>query len=150
MAEGKGWISLYRNIQDNWLWQEKPYDKAHAWIDLLLSANHQDKKTVLGSELLHIKRGYFVTSQKKLMQRWGWGNTKVRSFLELLKADGMIEYSGKRYTKVHILNYEMYQNQTVSSQGTSTVCGDKQIDNKSSTNRNQTDAKSLPLSLIHI
>jgi hypothetical protein len=87
-----GWISLYRSIQDHWLWEEKPYDKARAWIDLLLLANHKDSRILLGNELINIKKGSFITSQKKLMNRWGWGAEKTRNFLKLLEAEGMIEF----------------------------------------------------------
>lgn len=40
-----GWIKLYRQIQDCWIWDDDDkYDKAHAWLDLLILANHRDKK----------------------------------------------------------------------------------------------------------
>lgn len=106
----KGWISLYRSIQDHWLWQEKPYDKAHAWLDLLLSANHQDKKIVFDSNLVEVKRGEFITSIRKLCERWGWSNSKVKKFLETLQLDGMITYkSDTKKTTINIVNYNVYQ-----------------------------------------
>lgn len=106
----KGWISLYRSIQDHWLWQEKPYDKAHAWLDLLLSANHQDKKIVFDSNLVDVKRGEFITSIRKLCERWGWSNSKVKKFLETLQLDGMITYkSDTKKTTINIVNYNVYQ-----------------------------------------
>ncbi|GAA0062754.1 DnaD domain-containing protein [Clostridium sp. CTA-1] len=111
-GEGKGWISLYRNIQEHWLWQDKPFSKGQAWIDLLLSANHKENKILLGNELILVEKGSFITSQAKLMECWGWGNTKVRNFLNLLKDDKMILYTGKNYTKIKIINYEMYQKQS--------------------------------------
>ena len=39
----QGWISIHRKIRECFIWNEEPYDKAHAWIDLLLRANHDDK-----------------------------------------------------------------------------------------------------------
>ena len=106
----KGWISLYRSIQDHWLWQEKPYDKTHAWLDLLLSANHQDKKIVFDSNLVEVKRGEFITSIRKLCERWGWSNSKVKKFLDTLQSDGMITYkSDTKKTAINIVNYNVYQ-----------------------------------------
>ena len=106
----QGWIALDRSIMDSWLWKDKPFNKAIAWIDLLLLANHDDNKFLLGNELVEVKRGSFITSEKKLMERWGWGNTKVRNFLELLKSDGMIiqETTTKR-SVITIVNYRLYQ-----------------------------------------
>ncbi|URZ06445.1 hypothetical protein [Clostridium felsineum] len=141
MGEGKGWISIYRIIQEHWLWQEKPFDKAHAWIDLLLSANHKENKVLLGNELILIETGSFITSQSKLMNRWGWGNTKIRNFLKLLSNDGMIKCSGENYTLIKIINYEMYQKQTDISQVVPMDSGDRQIDNKLVTNYQQTGDK---------
>jgi DnaD/phage-associated family protein len=106
----KGWISLYRSIQDHWLWQEKPFSKAQAWLDLLLSANHQDKKIVFDSNLVEVKRGEFITSIRKLCERWGWSNSKVKKFLETLQLDGMITYkSDTKKTTINIVNYNVYQ-----------------------------------------
>ena len=106
----KGWIKLHRNIQDHWLWQEKPFDKRSAWIDLLLMANHKDNKFLLGSELIEVKRGSFITSEYKLMDKWGWSKTKVRNFLKLLEDDKMItKVSDRKKTTLTIVNYNDYQ-----------------------------------------
>lgn len=110
MGEGKGWISIYRKIQDSWLWQEKPFDRAHAWIDLLLSANHQGKRIVLGNEILQVERGSFVTFELKLMEKWGWSKSKVRSFLKLLEDEQMlVKKSDKKKNTITIVNYDSYQ-----------------------------------------
>lgn len=37
-----GWISLYRSIQEHWLWKDA--EMLRAWLDLLLLANYEDKK----------------------------------------------------------------------------------------------------------
>jgi len=42
-GEGKGWISVYRSIQGHWLWEDRPFARGQAWIDLLLQANYKDK-----------------------------------------------------------------------------------------------------------
>jgi len=106
----QGWISVHRQIQEHWLWEEKPFSKGQAWIDLLLLASHYDNKFLLGNELIDIKAGSFITSEKKLMERWGWGNTKVRNFLNLLEKDGMIkrETTTKR-SGITIVNYSDFQ-----------------------------------------
>ncbi|MHB9946931.1 DnaD domain protein [Clostridium botulinum] len=140
-GEGKGWISLYRSIQDHWLWKEKPFSKGQAWMDLLLSANHKDNKILLGNELILVPKGTFITSQAKLMERWGWGNTKVRNFLKLLKEDKMILYMGKSYTKIKIINYQMYQRQTDENELISMDNQEQQIVSKVTTNYHQTDKK---------
>ena len=105
-----GWISIHRKIQEHWLWQEKPFDKKSAWIDLLLMANYQDNKFLLGNELVEIKRGSFITSELKLMNKWGWSKSKVRNFLSLLEGDGMlIKKADTKKTTITIVNYDSWQ-----------------------------------------
>lgn len=106
----RGWISLYRKVQAHWIWNDKPFDKRSAWIDLILLANHEDKKIVLGNEIIEVKRGSFVTSEVKLSDKWGWSRSKVRSFLELLENDKMIaKESDNKKTTISIVNYSVYQ-----------------------------------------
>lgn len=108
----KGWISLHRRIRDHWIWQEKPFDKRSAWIDLLMMANHQENKILIGTKLVDVARGSFVTSEVKLSERWGWSRKKVRMFLEVLEKDKMlVKKSTTKYTSITIENYEEYQNQ---------------------------------------
>ena len=103
----QGYIKLHRKIKDHWIYQEKrKFSKYEAWIDMLMTANHKDNKVVLGNELVDIGRGQFITSIRKLGERWEWSNTKVTKFLELLKQDGMIDF--KKDTKKTVVTIENY------------------------------------------
>ena len=87
----QGWISLYRKIRESEIWCGKePFDKRSAWIDLLLSANHEDKNIIFGSTVTPIKKGSFITSELKLSERWKWSRHKVDDYLKLLKKLNMI------------------------------------------------------------
>jgi len=106
----KGWIKLSRDITDHWLWQEKPFDKKSAWIDLILMANHKDKTIFFSGAPLLIKRGQLVTSEKKLSERWGWSRNKTRAFLGQLKVQGMILAEGTaKGTTLTLVNYDNFQ-----------------------------------------
>ena len=127
----KGWISLHRQIWDNWVWEDKPFSKGQAWIDLLLMANYEDKKASIGNELITVKRGSFVTSIRKLCDRWGWSNTKVRSFLSLLEQDGMlIVKSDTKKTTLTIVNYSDYQDLNISKNDAKTTVDFSKIKNR--------------------
>ncbi len=105
-----GHVSIYRDIFNHWTWQDKPFCKGAAWIDLLLLASYRDKKCVLGSEIFELQRGSFITSELKLMDRWGWSKTKVRNFLKILEKDKMIyKKSDTKKTTLTIVNYSDYQ-----------------------------------------
>ena len=86
-----GFIKLHRKLQDCWIWQiDKPFDERSAWIDLLLSVNHEEKKIKVGCSIVAIKPGQMWTSYKKLAQAWGWSYNRVKRFIKMLESDGMI------------------------------------------------------------
>jgi hypothetical protein len=124
-----GWISLHRKILENpVLNRSRTYSNFEAWIWLLLKANHKDNKFMLGADLVKVKKGSLITSQKKLCRQFRWGNSKLRSFLKVLQKDKMIELkTNTQSTWITICNYDTYQ--------------DIQTANKSKTNRKQTANK---------
>lgn len=106
-----GWIKLYRQLQDCWIWSVKePFDKRSAWVDLLLLANHSDKKIVFNGEFITIKRGQILTSTRNLSAKWKWSVNKVYRFLKRLESDKMLQKeSDKDRTLLTIVNYGIYQ-----------------------------------------
>ena len=103
----EGWISLHRKILENpILNRSRVYSNFEAWIWLLLKANHKDNKFVLGSEIIKVKKGQTITSQKKLCKQFKWGNSKLRTFLKVLVKDEMIELTTTpKATWITINNY---------------------------------------------
>jgi len=86
-----GWVKIWRKIMNNWVWEDKPFSKGQAWIELIMLAQHKDTKKLIGAGPIDIKRGSLPTTQTELARRWGWSRTKVNRFLEELKADNMIQ-----------------------------------------------------------
>lgn len=116
--KGRGWISIYRDIQENWLWEIKPFSYGQAWIDLLLSVNHKEQKVLINSDFIAVKKGEMITSQVKLGGKWGWDRKKVKKFLDLLKEDSMITYEAtNHFTLVKVLNYDVYQDDDLEARG---------------------------------
>lgn len=110
MADNKGWIKVHRKIFDCWVWKDKPYDKARAWIDLLLLAMHHDTKTISDNKVIDIPRGSYMTSILKLSERWGWSKGKTKRFINELESDSMLTtIRTNTGTLVTIVNYEVYQ-----------------------------------------
>lgn len=105
-----GWIKLNRSIQDSFIWSFDHPQYGLAWVDMLMLANYKDKQILFNGKLQTIKRGSFVTSIVKLSERWHMNRRTVKSFLDVLKSDGMITYECTRQcTTVCIVNYERYQ-----------------------------------------
>lgn len=106
----KGYIKLFRQIQDCWIWDTGRFDKRSAWIDLLMLANHGDKKIVFNGQYITIRIGQYLTSIRKLSDRWGWSVSTVSTFLSLLEEDLMIKKESDNHrTLITIINYEVFQ-----------------------------------------
>lgn len=109
----KGFIKLYREIQDHWIWSDP--QKFQWWIDIIMMCNIKDNKMLQGNKLVTIKRGMVHTSEVKLSERWKVSRRTVTNFLSLLQSDNMIKLQkSKNGTTLEDLNYNAYQD--VSSQ----------------------------------
>jgi hypothetical protein len=107
----KGYIKLWRKFRDSPLWKEKrAFSRAEAFLDLLLSANGQDRTIEFDGKPLLIKRGQVLTSQRELAERWGWSKTKTRHFtLYRQNSDHSLKVeSDQRKTLITIINYDIY------------------------------------------
>jgi DNA replication protein DnaD len=125
----QGWIKLHRKIQEHWIYQEdRKFSKYEAWLDLIMLANHKQTTVILGNELVKTQPGQVITSEVKLMKKWNWGKTKLRTFLGLLESDGMIvKKTDRKKTMITICNYRVYH--------------ENEIENKPHSDHEQTASK---------
>lgn len=137
MSTDKGYIKLNRSIEDNWIWDEKPFSKGQAWIDLLLMANYQDKNFQYGGEIIQGKRGCVYRSILFLADRWGWSRDKTTRFLRKLEMDKMIHLNPTKHnTTITIINYCFYQDKPTTNKTTSNTTTRQQPDNNPTYTRN--------------
>lgn len=107
----RGYIKLWRKIWSHKYFQEKrKFSRFEAWIDMDMLANGKDKEIIFKGKPLLIKRGQFLTSQRRLADRWGWSKTKTRDFLKLSQNhDHSIDVdSDNKKTIITLLNYDKY------------------------------------------
>ena len=114
----EGAVSLVRSLSDHPLWRKDPFTYGQAWVDLLLLANDQDNRALVGQVFVDVPRGSLAWSERGLASRWKWTRTKVNRFLSLLKSDGMIDrVMDGNTTTIRIENYPVY-NPLLGSDGT--------------------------------
>ncbi|MGX7579310.1 DnaD domain-containing protein [Staphylococcus aureus] len=108
-----GWISIDRSIQNHWLFKEKrTFSKFEAWIYLLMEANHSKAKVPIGNQIITVERGQRLTSILTLSDLFNWSRFKVKTFLDLLESDGMLEVkTTSKYALITIVNYDFYQSE---------------------------------------
>lgn len=104
-----GFIKIYRSMFDNFLWTEKPFSRAQAWIDLLQMANISDGKVLIKGTVYEVHRGQVFRATSTLAERWGWSRKKVVNFLTLLENEKMATTKGTTGgTLITIENYAVY------------------------------------------
>jgi len=105
----KGWICLYREIKEHWIW--KSDNRFKWWIDMLLTVNHTDNKILIGNTLIDCKRGQSVKSLESWAKNWNVTKKTVSDFFNLLKKDNMIFTENLIITtRITICNYDCYNN----------------------------------------
>lgn len=129
----KGWIKLNRQIIDNWIYKDKPFNKSMAWIDLLLVADHTTHTDLWRGKMTTFKRGDVNLSISELAKRWGWSRDKTRRFIKDLEKDGMLRVNCTTYrTTLTIVKYGIFQDKVTrdkSTDNTRDKARDKSTDN---------------------
>lgn len=106
----KGWFSINREMFNHWIWQDKPFNKGCAWVDLIGLANHADAEDVVRDKVIKLKRGNVNRSFRYLANRWGWSVGKVQRFISALEKEKMVtQKENQGETIISINNYEKYQ-----------------------------------------
>ena len=101
---------LSPELQNHWLWKDKPFAKGQAWVDLLFMEAKEKTQTIYRGKVYHVEPGQIITSENDLRARWGWSRTKVRNFLKLLEETSMIELMrDKRKTLITLLKHSNIQ-----------------------------------------
>ncbi len=123
----RGWISLYRKYTEHYFYptqEKRAFTRSEAWLDLLLNATHKEYKHSVYGNLVILDRGELLISERHLSKRWKWSRDKVKSFLNHLKTDKMIDLAPaiKKYDRngprLKITNYNTYQDYLMGSQTT--------------------------------
>lgn len=110
----EGWITLNRSLLDHYIWQDEPFTKGQAWVDLLLLVTHEPKQALIDGKVVELKIGEYVTTIRRLAERWGRSIDWTTKYLNLLESDNMIQTKvvgkGKNSrTVLLVVKYEVYQ-----------------------------------------
>lgn len=107
----KGWVKLHRQIMNHPFYEEqRVFSRYEAWLHLVMMANHADNKTLIDGKMVNVERGSFITSVRKLQDRWKWSNTKTVKFLDVLESEKMIvKKSDTKKTLITLITYDIYQ-----------------------------------------
>ena len=104
----EGYIWLHREIQDHWIFKKAEYYRA--WSIIILNVNHSKGKVLINHELMNCERGESLKSLSTWVKLFSndWTIQKVRTFFKLLSNDKMVLISGKKTTRLSVVNYDKY------------------------------------------
>ena len=142
MSKSKGYVKIYRDILNHWVYDDEILFRA--WINLLLTANHSEKKVMFDGELITIHTGETLTSLRQLSEKWKCGLKKTRSIINILEKEQMITRKSvkkgtQKGTLISIVNYGVYQDlghtkETAEGTTEGTTEGTQTINNKECVN----------------
>ncbi len=108
----RGYIAVWRKIQDHEFFREKRvFSKFEAWLDLLMEAQHNEEpqQVMIGMQVLYCNYGETLKSNCTWAHRWGWTESKVRRFFNLLEKMNQIRRKNEGVTtRVSVINYSNY------------------------------------------
>lgn len=128
MADNKGYIKLWRNLQE-WEWIDDP-NTTYLWIMILLNVNWQDK-TWKG---ISIPKGSMFTSIEQLSKLCRQTKRQTRTALKhLISTNHLTSEPTNRGTLISVVNWEFWQESAGTSDTPSDTPSDKQSDKQSDT-----------------
>lgn len=127
---------------ENPLYHSEPFNRTHAWVDLILLANHKENYFYKRGIRVDVGIGQIGYDVESLGNRWQWSRGKVERFLKDLEKDGMIVRQKTNVTTlISISKYNEYQandNPNDKPNGHQTI---KQTIKQTDTNKNDKNEK---------
>ena len=110
MSKDGNWIKVNRGLLEQPFWNEKPFSKGQAWMDLLLTVHWKNGYDRVGRYKRKAKAGQLWITYQGLADRWGWHKENVRRFLTQLECDATVTLYATAYgTLLTLKNWELYQ-----------------------------------------
>ena len=117
------YIKLFRKATENDLFNEKPFDRWHAFEWMIIKACRFEKTEVIKGQAIKLKTGQLIVSQRKLAETFGWSRGKLERFCTMLESMQMASFDRATYgasvgTVITIENYSRYQDGRATSEAT--------------------------------
>jgi hypothetical protein len=123
MINDGGFITLNRKVINHWCSSDPNF--LAVWVRLLTEANWENKKSLINSHVVEIKRGQLIFGLNAFSHKSGVSVMKLRRIIKILEDEGMINrQKTNKYSMITITKYDEYQ--SVNKQRTSK----EQADNK--------------------
>lgn len=106
------WVRTSVDILEHPVLDRGPYDRRSAWQWMIFKAAWKAKRVNHKNVIITLERGQVLIGRSYLAKTWGWSEQQVRTFLNQLLAESMLEINqsnGHLANVATICNYEKYQ-----------------------------------------
>lgn len=112
----EGYIKTYRKLMDSAVWQDPHYLKL--WMYCLMKASHKEREILIGSQIVKLNQGEFVTGRKSLTDDLNKGMKPSLKLSELTwwrylnnleKFEMLNIKKTNKYSIISIVNWCLYQ-----------------------------------------
>lgn len=137
-----GWIKIHRKMMNHPMYFAEPFNRALAWIDLIMLANHKENFFYVRGNKVIVKRGQIGMSKENLAVRWKWSRGKVLRFLNDLEKEHQIAQQKNKLTSlISVVNYELYQTDSATDDAVNNTTDGQQTGQQTDTNKNVKNIK---------
>lgn len=104
----RGYIKIWRKMQDSGL--QDNLELFGFFTNLVLMANHKEKKFLLNGNFITVPRGSLITGRNSLAKQFKVSPSKVWRMFDILKRGQIVDIKpNSKYSVVSICNYDKYQ-----------------------------------------
>ena len=109
--KSRGFIVLYRSIEEHLLWTHHPPAYLKVWIYCLLRATYKPRKYWDGHKEVELPIGGFVSGSIEMAKKCNISRGQVRRALEVFESSQMLTSKPtNKFTVYVVVNFERYQN----------------------------------------
>ena len=106
--EDVGYIKLFRKLLKSPIWKSEKALKI--WLWCLLSATYIERDQVVGKQVIHLKKGEFVTGRLSAARDLNMSESTVYKYIKTLENLEMIKIkSNNKFSVISIEKWENYQ-----------------------------------------
>jgi len=141
--KSRGFVVLYRTIEEHLLWTQHPPAYLKVWIYCLLKATYKPRKYWDGHKEVELPIGGFVSGSIEMAKKCNISRGQVRRALEVFESSQMLTSKPtNKFTVYVVVNFERYQNENLPT-GQQTTNKLPSNDHQPATNNKETTTESI-------
>lgn len=106
-----GTVNISRDLWDDPTFKDAEFSQREAWIWMIAEAAWKPHVRRFGAHEISLQRGQLAASTRFMAKAFGWTESRVRRYLELLKNRRMVQTEiDAGVTVISICKYDTYQN----------------------------------------